>query len=498
MKKYYLFVTAATILAACTQNDTLKKEVSGDNESTLISFETYHSKSTKATVETETDLTEPNNGFGVYAYKYSPNDKYSATNTSGIRVNEGVINLSSVKNEYTNPVFNNTMIYYNKDYNSTAADQKPIYHEKFTYKYPRYWDKEMYYAFFAYAPQSSTGVTFEPVTGLFKFTNMHKIQRASDALNKEVGTGENSSNISQYQVIAKSATNYATSNNAAIKDYLLAPCQSEEKWHGTTQMSNPYLEGGYEKANITVGFNFSHMLSKLNVSVKAKQEWKGTYNDVQYNGHEYQGIKNIYITKLEITNLPELTNLSENYLTSCQQNKVDFAHIYDNGAITFNPSNYTTSLGIVSPTTDNPVKYSINGETATTTPLYILAGGNETPNINPGNKEFDGYIDQLFTYYVAPNTPSVTDPEKPHVLKIEYYIEYLDNYKEKLSREIDLSNIANGANDPYNFNDMKPSYVYNINVVIGLDQIYLTATQTPWDDTTTHPENDIYFNNDEF
>ena len=500
-KSSYLWLAAAaTMLAACAEKETFN-EVNFDDEKDVIAFDTYHSKKTKSPIETETNLTKANGGIGVYAFKYKEEEKYDATNNpTGIRVNDHKINFSSISGQYTNPIFDNTMVYYNPDFGAATAAN---YHQKFIYDYPRYWDKKMYYAFFAYAPQSASGVVLDDATGLFEFTKMHKIQCASDAQDKAVDSGTGSVTKKQYSVLP------AGSNNAAIKDYLIAPCKADEKWHATDQMTDPYMGKDpktvgsgtdYEKANITVGFTFSHLLSKLNVNVKAKNEWLGdglpnidasTPATKNYYGHEYKGVESISITKLEITNMPELSNLNANYLTKCQQNQVDFATIYSGDAVTYDPSYYTTSLGIVSSSVDNTTTpatttYSINGETATADPLYILAGGSVTENptthvltfTNPGNNVVDGYVDQAFTYYVAPNKPNTGHK---HELTVDYHIKYVDGKDELISRTIDLSAAA------YNFTEMKPSFIYTINLTISLDQVYVTVEDFEWNSGTPVP-----------
>ena len=156
--------------------------------------------------------------------------------------------------------------------------------------------------------------------------------------------------------------------------------------------------------------------------------------------------------------------------------------------MTFDPSYYTTDLGIVSSSVDNTTTpattvYSINGEANTTEPLYILAGGSITEDATthaltftcPGNNVVDGYVDQAFSFYIAPNTPNTADK---HQLVIDYYIEYVNGDKEPVSRTVDLSAA------PYNFKQMKPGFIYTINLEIGLDQIYVTVEDFEWNSGT--------------
>ena len=468
-----LIAATALLVIACAEKETFY-EVNYDQKD-IIAFDVYHSKKTKAAIEQDMDLTESNGGIGVYAFKYWDKERYNETNNpTGVGIVNHKIDFSSVSGEHGNPIFNNTMVYINPDFGNVSASN---YTQKFIYGYPKQWDKQMYYVFFAYAPRSATGVVLDDHTGLFEFTEMHKIQCASNAQDKAVDSGAGVVTKKQYSVLADGT------NAAAIKDYLIAPCQADEKWHATDQS-----EHEYDKANVTIGFNFSHLLSKFDVNVKAKKEWSGTINEVAYTGHEYKGVKSIYITNLKITKLPELSNLSANYLTKCQQNQVNFTSIYDDGAVTFDPSYYTTDLGIVSSSVDNTTTpattvYSINGEANTTEPLYILAGGSITEDATthaltftcPGNNVVDGYVDQAFSFYIAPNTPNTADK---HQLVIDYYIEYVNGDKEPVSRTVDLSAA------PYNFKQMKPGFIYTINLEIGLDQIYVTVEDFEWNSGT--------------
>lgn len=473
-----ILIAATTLLViACAEKETFN-EVNYNDQKDIIAFDVYHSKKTKAAIENDWDLTEANGGIGVYAFKYYEQEKYNETNNpTGVGVVNHKIDFSSVSGRNGNPIFNNTMVYINPDFGIESA---PNYNQKFIYKYLKQWDKQTYYVFFAYAPQAESGVVLDDHTGLFEFTEMHKIQCASNAQDKAVDSGTGAVTKKQYSVLPDG------SNSAAIKDYLIAPCQADEKWHATDQSANEY-----DKANVTIGFTFYHLLSKLNVNVNAKKEWKGTIDEVAYSGHEYKGVKGIYITDLHITNMPELSNLSANYLTKCQQNQVDFTDIYSTGVVSFDPAYYTTDLGIVSSSVDNTTTpattvYSINGETATSEPLYILAGGSVTEDATthaltftcPGNNVVDGYVDQKFTFYVAPNKPDTGDK---YQLVIDYYIEYVNGDKEPVSRTINLSAA------PYNFTQMKPSFIYTINLEISLSQIYVTVEDLEWNNGTPVP-----------
>ena len=459
MKRRYLIIAvAATVLAGCTNTDFLRDTGSGDSLE-LITFDTYNSKGTKAPIKDETDLLKGNDGFGVFAYKHK----------NSIPISDGKINLSEVYNINTNPVFDNTLTWYNPDYVAGTSQ----FFTKYQYEYPRYWDKQMVYTFFAYAPHApqaqgeTKGVSLDPATGFITRNDIHSIQAASKGTNKTITNGEVSRPRKQYSV-----------SDGDIKDYMLAPCVPGQAWHNTNQTVAENHEDYYKNSDITVGFIFHHVLSQLNVNINAKNEEYEEDPASEKKGHEYKGIKSIYVTKMEITNLPTLTDLDDNYIT-CAQNKVNFAHIYNTAGetpLTFTPSNYNNkSLEIVKANAGATTTYSINGEEATADPLYILDGGieNDLTAKAAGSTAVQGYIDQKFQYYVAPNKPTV-ETGNQHDLNIDYYIEYLDGKAELFSRTIQLDS------DAFNFDEMLASYIYNITITISLDQIYITVDDVLW------------------
>lgn len=490
MKRHYLWIAAtATVLAGCTNTDILRDTIS-EGQSELITFDTYHSGGTKAPVYNETNLTTGNGGFGVFAYKHQ----------DPINITGNIIDLSEIADEYTNPVFDNTLTWYNENYDPTTTDEKSIFFTKYQYEFPRYWDKQMNYTFFAYAPHAdkmddatnTKGVYLNPATGLIKRNDIHKIQSATSSTNKDITNGTVTRTRAQYIV-----------NDANIKDYLLAPCVPGQRWHNTNRTIEKTNPDYWKNSEITVGFIFHHMLSQLNVNINAKNE-EYSETDAEKKGHEYKGIKSIYVTKLEITNLPSLADLDANYI-ECEQTMANFTSIYKyttgSGSdittvnpLKFTPSNYNDqSLEIVKTipgaAANDPSTYSINGETATSNPLYILDGGVSLNDKAAGSTDIKGYIDQKFQYFVAPNMPTVATGDL-HDLKIDYYIEYLDNKAEKFSRTVRLDD------NTFNFDEMLASYIYNINITISLDQIYITVDDVLWNSGPSTPA-DIDISGDE-
>lgn len=447
MKKLYFIAATATMLAACTSNETLKEAFFEDNETELIGFETYHEKSTKAAVYAQADLTDANGGFGVYGFKHKDNRA----------ADEGVINLSDKDPEssvnYVTSIFDNVKVWY----------EEGVKTKDFTYAVPKYWDKEKYYTFFAYAPYAAkavagspavgepgddnyvaavpavTGIAFDQATGKFTRNDIKALQSTNNYISN---AGANGARIQ-----------YGDSVETAAIDYLIATYVPGQKSGATNQSGDTY---DYDGKELTVGFTFSHILSKLNVYVSAKDETNDPDNDAK-NGHEYSGVQDIKVTKLNIQNLPNATTEIATYAQDAT----------DAVAGTWTPANYTTALNI------------IGGDNATTAgPLYILDGGTGTATsvtTKPTN-----YIPQEFHYFVAPNTPvedNTTDAiEGNYILNIDYTITYVDGTVEPYTRTIDLSGKSAA------FTSMAQNNIYKIIITIGLQQIYLTVeTVNAWD-----------------
>ena len=388
MKKSYLMIAAAAAMfAACSSNDSFKEI---DNEDVLIGFETFHEKATKAAVSAGSDLTSANGGFGVFGYNHEDNRA----------VSNGSINMTTTG---TSNVFNNVKVWYEDSNTPTKG---------FTYEVPKYWNKNKYYTFFAYAPWNASTVTLAPSTGKFTRTDVQSLQSTNATTTVTVGSDDR--------------TQYTTANEASAIDYLFAVCVPQQKYAATNQTTYT----GYQK---TVGFTFSHILSKLNVIVQAKDESAG---------HQYKGVKDIQVTSLNIENLP---NAAAN---------VTYTQTATDGAAgTFSPANYTTNLNIISGT-----------NALTAGPLYVLDGGaNGNPVTAPAT-----YINQSFHYWVAPNTPTGTDHDT-YKLNINYTINYVDNVSDSFTRTIVLSTESAA------FTAMAQNYIYNITVTIGLDQIYFNV-----------------------
>lgn len=353
-----MIAATATLLAACQRNEVFKDLVD-DNETVMIGFETFHEKATKATatdaISAPENMTSAHGGFGVWGYK-----AIDAAEASGT---PATVNISS---GYTT-VFNNVKVWYESSSTKTQG---------FTYAVPKYWDKNMEYIFFAYAPYDGTNASIDNATGKITIADIASIQDVS----KSTGSDQ--------------ALVYNGSNTAAVTDYLMATYVTDQKLNATNQS-----EKTYDGKNQTVGFTFGHMLSKLQVNLQASDA--------------YSGIEYIKVTTLSIENMPASASTKASFTqTSPTAPAGDYT-----------PASYTSELSII-------------GTSGTSTSgLYILKGGSLSGDVVTAPTAQN----QSFNYYVAPNTPAGNGTDK-YLLNIGYTIKYVDGITENVTiTDVDLS-----------------------------------------------------------
>jgi len=401
MKKSYLILAAvAGLFASCSQNEEIVTVV---DEPIQIGFDAFADNLTRAAITAGTDLTDANGGFGVWGYK--------APTAAQVTASSGTINVTTTGSSTMQKVFDNVKVWYEGASTPTQG---------YTYAVPKYWDKNQFYAFFAYAPYSATDATIADATGLI---TLSKIPAKQD-LSVSGTTSVNSVNYTTY-----------TQTGTTVTDYLVASCAENQKMNATNQSSKTY-----EDHELTVGFTFAHILSQLKVNVKMAK----TGNDT------YKGIQKLEVTNLNIENLPNY-----NETAAFTQTAVTAT------AGTYSPAAYTTSLEIIGGT--HPT--SSDG-------LYLLAeGANGTPLVAPT------HLTQSFLYYLAPNTPSGTGTDK-YLLNIDYKITYVDGTVETISRsDIDLSAAT------ANLTSFQQGYIYTLNINVDMNQIYFTVDSTgTWTD----------------
>lgn len=235
-KNYFLMAAAATMFAACSQNDVLN-EAQVQDEAQAIGFSTYANKATRAI--DATNLENYHATFGVWTFK---------TNNDGT---ETVVMPNYVVAYNDNGNGSNDWDY--DGATGTAAGQLL-----------KYWDRRASYDFYAYAPYSKENVSFDAATGKIsiaggEYAANENIQKEWGAPNNNVFTG-----------IGKSAINST--------DWMIA---------------KPITKAA--GVNTLVEEQFSHTMSKLIVCFKTTSSFKETIkvNSVAVNNVHGSGKYNI-------------------------------------------------------------------------------------------------------------------------------------------------------------------------------------------------------------
>ena len=418
-----LLAVVAVIVAACSQNDTLKVAID-DSPEVLISFETFHEKSTKTAAATG-EISGPanftrdaygNGGMGVWGFKGTPDDipAPSAVSTYTVDVSDEDTFI---------PVFENTQVWYE---DVTDALFRP---KGFTYLMPQYWDKQAEYIFFAYAPYNNSKnannqdlVEFDKTTGCFTVRDIESVQDVSKHNNE---TGESL----QYGGTGADHA-YQAADATDVVDYLMATYETEQRYSGTNQMGKTGYDDAYTAPQDyryqTVGFTFGHMLSKLTINIQPEED-PGT------------DIKSITVDSLTIDNMPESSSDKAVYT----QNSPTAP------AGTFVPATWTgKALQVINtdPTT--------NENATAKEKLYVVKGG--TTQTPPTTQK------QSFYYFVVPNTaddPATTAIEK-YLLNIKYTVTHTNNATEVVDIEpIDLSDYIT---------DMQQNRTYTLTISISI------------------------------
>ena len=138
MKSYrnYLWIAAAAMLAACSNDVALRDNVQTQTEAPkAIGFNSYSLKATRGDATVKTNLEYYHSTFAVYGTKQSNNDETDIQYVFGAAPTETVLTPDGVTCTY-----------------KTAADAVL---GDWKYENPRYWDKQATYDFIAYAPVSA-------------------------------------------------------------------------------------------------------------------------------------------------------------------------------------------------------------------------------------------------------------------------------------------------------------------------------------------------------
>lgn len=126
MKKSYLIIAAATMLASCWETERIGNDIVIDENPTVIGFNTFSEKATKAD-PTEIDLEYYHSSFNVYSTKVSNN----------------------IADATPEVVFDG-----NLQADLISFDANKMAPNNWTYSPYRFWDKQATYAFVAVAPNS--------------------------------------------------------------------------------------------------------------------------------------------------------------------------------------------------------------------------------------------------------------------------------------------------------------------------------------------------------
>lgn len=450
MKKFYLIATAVTMLTACTNSEKLTADFSNDGP-VMIGFETFHEKTTKATVtgeiDSKDDFTKDHGGFGVWGYK--GNDATASTE------------LKTLEESGYTTIFDNVQVWYV----SSNFTETPT--QGFTYLVPKYWDKGMKYIFFAYAPYDATKATIDWKTdangkgkGIITISDIPSIQDLSKS-----NANPNADPAQTDQDIV-----FSGSDQTKVTDYLMATCVQNQyltaanttsTQSGTNQNYVDNDKAAYTKQEQTVGFTFGHMLSRITVKLKAATQ----YNGVMSMKVSYLAIKNMPEVKTDVTSFTQTapTAAAGTYATSTWSGKT--LQIINSGE------------GNTNATSKNDLYILKNGVGKKDANTTTTIADEMTTIVPPGDQP------QTFYYYVAPNTPSgnAADFKDHYYLSIKYTIKYVDNVEENVVIEnMDLnSQLAS----------MLQNNSYTLNIKVGLNQIYFTVDAvTGW---TEHDAEDI-------
>ena len=224
MKKYLLIIAAATIFAGCAGNDTFKKDIQENNEA--ISFESFTSKQTRAT----------ENNTGAYSWHFFNHHT--------------TFQVWGYKNTSTTPVFNGDVVTVTQNTQNTDGQAAAANSYDYTYSPIRYWDKAATeYEFYAAAPSATNG-------------NWTFVPDGITAANIVTTEGQNKGYFTTSSTLTpanlSNADNYVYTNSfkgsGDIDKLIAAPSAV-----------------AYAKFKETVQFDFIHILSRLNVTIKADE-----------------------------------------------------------------------------------------------------------------------------------------------------------------------------------------------------------------------------------
>lgn len=216
MRKSFLIIAAAAMLASCWETEKIGKDIVNDETPSVIGFNTISEKATRATAS-ETDLEYYHNSFNVYSTKTSNN----VTDATPEVVFDGNLEADLISFDSTRMAPNN-----------------------WTYSPYRYWDKQATYAFVAVAPNS-------------KIVKYSKSENVADNAGTFVTT-----NATGYTLVGQNLQTSDAPADAEIRKGFTGANGGDTD----IMTSGKITRNGANPAE-DVNLEFHHILAKLNIAI---------------------------------------------------------------------------------------------------------------------------------------------------------------------------------------------------------------------------------------
>ena len=228
--RIFLWVAAAAMLAACSNDVALRDNVQTPTEAPkAIGFNSYSLKATRASTDVNTNLEYYHNTFAVYGTKQSNNDATDIQYVFGAAPTEDVLTPDGVTCTYTTE-------------DNVLGDWK--------YDNPRYWDKQATYDFIAYAPVSDNN----PI----RYSYAAAGAQVGDEGGEFITTAAYTLAGTNLQASATNAEIVKGFTGTADLDLMISAPNAQQDYNATA--------GSYKPHDEKVNLLFRHILSKLNVT----------------------------------------------------------------------------------------------------------------------------------------------------------------------------------------------------------------------------------------
>lgn len=439
MKKYLFILATSAIVASCSDIDSLKDVNTQSNGDEAISFTSYASKLTRAENSGE--------GYIWSFYTHQPDFKVYA---------------------YKNPNSSETGQVFSGQVIDAKSDGSFDYH---TASDARYWDKNVTTVYQFYAAAPADGDWEFKTTNIVSYATQNKgyFETASTLKGNNLRSGATDAN--HITALAEATSSFKTVDD--IDKMIAAPCSGSY---------NDFLVPASNPAAHKVQFDFIHILSKMNVTVKKD-------NNEVLNG------KTVKLISIEFFNIKNYGEFSEATAANAdggyarwsnqakeQVNSADVTYKFENadGVELSNTDRiyFIESLVIPQPTATQTVDYD---GTITPAVLYAdLADYNATNDPDIDQDAFDALEgDELI------KTPAVkvSGSSEPYFV-ISYTIdtELFTSYH-NLASSFKLANKST-----LDFNE---GWQNTLNINIKPEKIEFTADVANWDDNEAVADADL-------